>query len=90
MGGDVLSLEGDDHAGEPLLVPVMRGGRALEPRSSLEEARQRCARDLARLPEALRRLEPEARYPVEITPALERLAEEVDKRLAQAERVERG
>jgi nicotinate phosphoribosyltransferase len=89
MQEDVVSIESDEHQGEPLLVPVMRGGRVLEPRASLADARRRCARDLARLPEGLRRLEKGARYPVIVASALERLAEEVDQRLARAERARR-
>jgi nicotinate phosphoribosyltransferase len=89
MVEDTVSVESDVHPGEPLLVPVMRGGRALEPRRSptdaLADARGRCARELARLPESLRRLEKSAHFSVTVTPALERLAEEVDRRLAQAE-----
>jgi nicotinate phosphoribosyltransferase len=89
MAEDVVSVESDEHIGEPLLVPVMRGGRVLEPRPSLEDTRRRCARDLARLPESLRGLEKGARYSVVVAPALERLAEEVDQRLARAERARR-
>lgn len=90
MIGDVLSVESDDHDGEPLIAPVMREGRVIEPRATLEDARRRCARDLARLPESLRRLEPGAPYGVEIAPALERLTREVDERMARAEQVARG
>jgi nicotinate phosphoribosyltransferase len=90
MAGDVLSLESDEHPGEPLLVPVMRAGRALEPRPTLDEARTRCAHDLARLPEPLLRLDGGPDYPVEIAPELEGLAEEVDRRLGFALEVERG
>jgi nicotinate phosphoribosyltransferase len=90
MAGDVVSVEDDGHAGEPLLVPVMRGGRMLDPRPSLADARRRCARDLARLPDRLRRLEAGAPYPVAVGPALEHMAEQVDQRLAKAERVRHG
>jgi nicotinate phosphoribosyltransferase len=85
MSGDVLSLEDDPHPGEPLLHPVMKAGRRLEPRPTLDDARARAAQDLARLPQALRGLEAGARYPVEIAPALARLAEEVDRRRASAD-----
>jgi nicotinate phosphoribosyltransferase len=90
MAGDVVSVEDDEHAGEPLLVPVMRGGRVLGPRPSLADARRRCARDLARLPDRLRRLEAGAPYPVAVAPALVHMAEQVDQRLATAERVRHG
>jgi nicotinate phosphoribosyltransferase len=81
MAGDVISVEGDTQTGEPLLAPVMRGGRRLA-QPSLAEARGRAAAELARLPAALRGLEAGAAYPVEIAPALRRLADEVDQRLA--------
>ncbi len=86
MAGDVVSLEGDRQQGEPLLQPVMRGGQRLGPRETLATCRDRAARNLARLPEALRSLEPTAPYPVEIAPALVSLAEEVDRRLASKEK----
>jgi nicotinate phosphoribosyltransferase len=84
MLGDVISVEADRQAGEALLRPVMRGGRRLEPHPDLAELRRRAAEDLRRLPEPLRRLEKGPAYPVEIAPALRSLAEEVDRRLAQA------
>jgi nicotinate phosphoribosyltransferase len=82
MAGDVVSLDGDDQPGEPLLKPVMRGGQRLAPSETLALCRERAARNLASLPEALRSLKPKAPYPVEIAPALVNLAEEVDRRLA--------
>jgi nicotinate phosphoribosyltransferase len=83
---DVLSVEGDAQAGEPLIEPVMRGGRRLSPRPALAELRARAARSLQRLPEPLRRLQPGASCPVVVAEALERLAEAVDRRLAEHER----
>ena len=86
MLGDILSVETDTQPGEPLMQLVMQGGRRVAPSPSLAESRARAARDLARLPESLRRLEPGASYPVQVTDALVRLAAEVDSRLAQHER----
>ena len=83
---DILSVEGDDQTGEPLIKPVMKGGRRLAPQPTLAEIRARAARDLERLPEPLRRLEPGASCPVEVADALTRLADEVDRRLAQQAR----
>jgi nicotinate phosphoribosyltransferase len=83
MAGDILSLENDDQAGEPLIELVMQGGKRLAPAPTLGEIRARAARDLQRLPEPLRRLEPGASYPVEVSEALRRLAAEVDGRVAQ-------
>ncbi len=87
MAGDVLSIESDHQSGEPLIQLVMRGGRRIAPSPTLAESRARAARHLARLPEPLRRLEPQGSYPVQVADALERLASEVDRRLASHERV---
>ena len=82
MAGDVLSLESDQQAGEPLLAPVMRSGQRIGPSPSLADSRARAARELARLPEPLRQLDGKAVYPVEVGGALTGLAAEVDRRLA--------
>lgn len=86
IGRDILSVEEDNQMGEPLIQLVMQGGRRIAPRPTLAEIRARVARDLARLPEPLRRLEPGATCPVEVTEALTRLAADVDHRLAQQAR----
>ncbi len=77
---DVVTVEGDPQAGEPLLAPVMENGRRLGPPESLSVIRDRAAAQLAQLPERLTTLEeaPIA-YRVEIAPALRRLADEVDR-----------
>jgi nicotinate phosphoribosyltransferase len=81
MCGDVLSTEDDRQPGDPLMQLVMQGGRRVGQTPALAEIRARAARELARLPEPLRRLEPGASYRVDIGQALERLAGEVDSRL---------
>jgi nicotinate phosphoribosyltransferase len=65
----------------------MRGGRRVAPPPTLAETRARAARDLARLPEPLRQLNPEGSYPVQVADALVQLASEVDSRLAPHEKV---
>jgi nicotinate phosphoribosyltransferase len=87
MAGDVLSIDADQQGGEPLVQLVMQGGRRVPPSPTLAEIRARAARDLARLPEPLRRLEPQGSYPVHVADALVRLTSEVDGRLAQHDRV---
>jgi nicotinate phosphoribosyltransferase len=81
MAGDILALEGYDHAGEPLMQPVMQGGRRIRPPESLDEIRLRVKRELERLAAPLRRLEPNATYPVEVADEVVKLAAEVDRRL---------
>jgi nicotinate phosphoribosyltransferase len=78
MRGDVLSLDDDKQDGDALIVPVMRGGKRLAPVPTLAQIRQRAKRDLARLPEPLRRLDAGVSYPVEISAKLKALAAEID------------
>jgi len=78
MSGDILSVEGDRQPGEALIVPVMQGGKRLAAAETLATLRERAARELARLPEPLRRLAP-FDYPVAIAPALKTEAAEADR-----------
>ena len=79
---DVVTLEADVQPGEPLLRPVMQGGRRLL-FPPLAEARAHAAAQLARLPAPLRSLQPAPQpYPVEISPALRALADAVDRAAA--------
>ncbi len=80
MSGDLISLEHERLAGEPLLQPVMRQGQRVAPRIALSEIRALAATNLARLPPSLQRLEPDASYPVEIGQSLLELAKELDDR----------
>ena len=87
MAGDVVTLETDFQAGQPLVVPVMRHGRRIVPAPTLADARRTAAENLARLPRALAALD-EHDYPVEIAPALRDLAREVDRATGTASRLE--
>ncbi|MEJ2436007.1 MAG: hypothetical protein P8Y53_23770, partial [Pseudolabrys sp.] len=79
MAGDLLTVEGDKQEGEPLIAPVMRGGKRLAPAPTLAEIRERAAAELKRLPEPLARLEPGATYPVTVSDALKSLAAEANR-----------
>jgi len=82
MAGDVVTIEGDPRDGAALLAPAMRGGHRVAAAATLDHLRRHAADELARLPPALARLEDAAAYPVEIAPALVRLAAEVDRATA--------
>ena len=84
LDGDLLSVEGDEQPGEPLLRPVMQNGRRTEPGPILDVIRAHARRELERLPEPLRRLEPGASYQVNVGARLVALASEVDRRLASS------
>lgn len=69
--GDVIALNDESADGEPLLAPLVRGGRRVGPGTSLKEQRDHCRRALAALPAPLRELEKaDADYAVEVSPAL--------------------
>ncbi len=80
MRRDHLGLDEVAAPGRPLLEPVMEGGRRLFARRPLAALRQHLVEELARLPEPLRALDPGPPYPVEIHPALAKLAAEADAR----------
>jgi nicotinate phosphoribosyltransferase len=78
---DVVGLSDEDLAGNPLLVPVMLEGERLPGlEGDLRAARQRAAKDLQELPEAMRRLvsglDP---YPVDVSDRLQALRDELTK-----------
>ncbi len=82
---DLITLEGEQPSGgEPLLVPVMRGGKRIAAAPPLAELRERCLGSLHRLPGALRRLEPAGAFPVRYSPQLEALQEKVRQRIRQS------
>jgi nicotinate phosphoribosyltransferase len=79
IAGDVIALIDEPVDGEALLQPVMRGGKRTGGGvATVAQARARAAASLARLPAALRRLEP-GHVPVEISPAIRRLAADLDR-----------
>lgn len=86
LAGDLIALDGetDSAAGMPLLAPVMRSGRLVAPLPALEETRATAARNLAALPEPLRRLEEGAAYPVAVSGGVRALAAEMDRRLGES------
>jgi nicotinate phosphoribosyltransferase len=84
FAGDILTLHDDALAGEPLLRPVMRGGRLVDGPPSLAALRERAAAQLKCLPEPLRGLDPAPAYPVTVAEPLQALARSVDRLQADA------
>ena len=80
MVEDLLTIEDDPQEGEPLLRPVMRGGRRIGPPVPLADSRAHAAAQLAALPPALQSLDPAPAYPVRVAPALVAAARAVDDR----------
>ena len=86
---DVIGLVDENLDGEPLLVPVMKDGARLTAPDALTTIRERARREVARLPERIRNLEPaEPPYPVEVSDALtaerDRVRAEIERRTEAA------
>jgi nicotinate phosphoribosyltransferase len=79
MEADVVTVEGYHRQGETLIGQVMRGGKRIEAAEKLADIRSHAAAGLARLPEALRKLQEPYAYQVEISSELYDLAAQVDR-----------
>lgn len=77
---DLLTLVEDRPEGEVLLRPVMRGGKRVVSSPSFADIRERVTDQTARLPEPFKRLEEAPPYPVQVSPLLQNLAREVDRK----------
>ncbi len=85
IASDLVALEGEEHPGDPLLLPVMREGKRLAAPEPLRSSRERAARSLASLPEDLRGLVPgavSAPYPVRFSTKLDALRRTLERALA--------
>jgi nicotinate phosphoribosyltransferase len=88
MAGDTLTLQHDSLAGEPLLKPVMRGGKLVKPLPALQEIRTYAASQMERLAPGLRALTPSPAYRVGVSDPLKEVTRQVDARqraLAQSD-----
>ena len=75
---DILGLESDRLAGEPLIQPVMKQGRRIGPAVSLRESREKTLEQLKRLPSGLRSIEPTPPYSVIVADSVRELARALD------------
>lgn len=80
---DLIALASENFAdGEALIQRVMRDGRRLEPRPTIDDDRARTFESLRRLPEAYQALHDGPSYPVAHSSALDRLLEQVRKQFS--------
>ena len=84
MNGDVIARADEPIEGRPLLKPVVRNGELLCKLPGLQEIREHADDELKSLPDHLKGLAPPPTYRVEVTDALRRLADEVDRRVMKA------
>src|SRR5262249_15246411 len=71
FAGDHVTRADETAEGEPLLVPIIRGGRLVAALPSLETIRQRCRQQLAALPPRLLKLDAQPDYPITYSDRLE-------------------
>jgi nicotinate phosphoribosyltransferase len=71
FSGDRVTRADETCEGEPLLVPVLNGGRLVGPLPRLDAIRDCARRQLADVPDTLTRLDSEPTYPVTYSSALE-------------------
>lgn len=82
---DVIALSDEQVDGEPLLVKVMADGQIISNMPSLDEIRAVAAENLSRLPEKYKQLTNASSYPVELSPPLHSLMEQLKQKLTQSE-----
>jgi nicotinate phosphoribosyltransferase len=86
LGRDVIALRDEVLPGAaPLLQPVMRHGKILQPQPSLQEARRHFRRQFALLPEPCKDLTQPAPYPVDLSPGLRDLQARVEQGIHRRE-----
>ena len=82
---DVIGLEEElPAAGDPLLEPVMNLGSRVGPSRTLEQAREWCNHDFGRLDSHFKVLGGAPRFPVDVSPSLDRLTQRVQNYIASA------
>lgn len=77
---DVISLEGEVIDGKSLLVPIVRQGELIYNLPTLQELRQYCLEERAKLPDACRRITGFERYPVSISDKLQALTQKLTEK----------
>lgn len=86
--GDTIALrdeEGEGIDGEPLLKPIMKGGRRLEPSRSLTEIGDDFQKEFKRVDKQYKDLEHPEVFPVSLSPGLSALQEKVVHQVREKE-----
>ena len=86
LKGDLLGLRDESHRGaEPLLKKVMENARRVGPLPSLKEIRANSLEELGHLDERHKSIRSPALYPVELSPRLKRLQEEIQEKISRTQ-----
>jgi nicotinate phosphoribosyltransferase len=82
---DVIALRAEELSGEPLLKKVMEDGKIQGTYPSLKQIRARFLSEFGLLGENVKALRNPETYPVEISPRLKRLNDDISRRVTEAE-----
>lgn len=82
---DIIALGNEKVGGEPLLVKVMEKGETVYDLPTLEAIRGKALENLSKLPRKYTRLKSAPRYPVELSPRLKKMINELTNELKKVE-----
>jgi nicotinate phosphoribosyltransferase len=82
---DIVALEGERIEGQKLLLKIIENRKLVYDIPSLEETRRFMLRDLSELPEKYRNLKEAPTYPVELSPKLGKIKNQLTSRLRNLE-----
>ncbi len=85
IAGDVIGLRHERLEGEPLLAPVMKGGRRLLGTEPLQKIQERFKAEFATLDERYKTLDARERMPVEVSSELTVLKERAEQHVRETE-----
>ncbi len=77
---DIIACDYESLDGQPLLEKAIEGGRRIRDRTALPDARQHCLDCVSRLPEHIKKLSVTQPYEVGLSPALQSLVHDLEKR----------
>jgi nicotinate phosphoribosyltransferase len=81
MAQDILTIEGDEHEGLPLIQEYMRNGTRVSGAVSVHEIRDYTLAQMKTLPADLRKLQKASPFPVHIAKAVISMREDIEKEL---------
>jgi nicotinate phosphoribosyltransferase len=82
---DIIGLRDERLEGKMLLKPVMQNGKRLQPPESLEDIRLRFKDEFSQLGDEVKAIENPGQFPVEISPELKKLQNQVIHRVVEKE-----
>jgi nicotinate phosphoribosyltransferase len=82
---DIIGLRDENLPGiEPLLHKVMNRGKVVQPQPTLDDSRTALGQEFACLPEPAKAIHNPSSYPVEFTPKLSALLEQIEQEITQS------